>query len=204
MALTKFDICSQALTKVGADTIISFSDGTHESNVCSVMYDTIKKSLLYYTFWNFAIDKQQLNKLSETPTDKKFTSAHSLPGDVIRIKAVIDQNGLPNYTYRKEGQKIFSSLDTVILEYVQNMDETNMPSFFVEALVAKIATEINEAITGNGALTNRLANDFQQKLRASRIADGQENPPQNIVPAGRLIEAHLMGSESDRFRHEQN
>jgi|TARA_B100001939_G_scaffold3114_1_gene2979 hypothetical protein len=204
MALTKFDICSQALTKVGADTITSFSDGTHESNVCSVMYDTIKKSLLYYTFWNFAIDKQQLNKLSETPTDKKFTSAHSLPGDVIRIKAVIDQNGLPNYTYRKEGQKIFSSLDTVILEYVQNMDETNMPSFFVEALVAKIATEINEAITGNGALTNRLANDFQQKLRASRIADGQENPPQNIVPAGRLIEAHLMGSESDRFRHEQN
>jgi hypothetical protein len=204
MALTKFDICSQALTKVGADTITSFSDGTHESNVCSVMYDTIKKSLLYYTFWNFAIDKQQLNKLSETPTDKKFTSAHSLPGDVIRIKAVIDQNGLPNYTYRKEGQKNFSSLDTVILEYVQNMDETNMPSFFVEALVAKIATEINEAITGNGALTNRLANDFQQKLRASRIADGQENPPQNIVPAGRLIEAHLMGSESDRFRHEQN
>ena len=204
MALTKFDICSQALTKVGADTITSFSDGTQESNVCSVMYDTIKKSLLYYTFWNFAIDKQQLNKLSETPTDKKFTSAHSLPGDVIRIKAVIDQNGLPNYTYRKEGQKIFSSLDTVILEYVQNMDETNMPSFFVEALVAKIATEINEAITGNGALTNRLANDFQQKLRASRIADGQENPPQNIVPAGRLIEAHLMGSESDRFRHEQN
>ena len=204
MALTKFDICSQALTKVGADTITSFSDGTHESNVCSVMYDTIKKSLLYYTFWNFAIDKQQLNKLSETPTDKKFTSAHSLPGDVIRIKAVIDQNGLPNYTYRKEGQKIFSSLDTVILEYVQNMDETNMPSFFVEALVAKIATEINEAITGNGALTNRLANDFQQKLRASRIADGQENPPQNIVPAGRLIEAHLMGSESDRYRHEQN
>ena len=204
MALTKFDICSQALTKVGAATITSFSDGTHESNVCSVMYDTIKKSLLYYTFWNFAIDKQQLNKLSETPTDKKFTSAHSLPGDVIRIKAVIDQNGLPNYTYRKEGQKIFSSLDTVILEYVQNMDETNMPSFFVEALVAKIATEINEAITGNGALTNRLANDFQQKLRASRIADGQENPPQNIVPAGRLIEAHLMGSESDRFRHEQN
>ena len=204
MALTKFDICSQALTKVGADTITSFSDETHESNVCSVMYDTIKKSLLYYTFWNFAIDKQQLNKLSETPTDKKFTSAHSLPGDVIRIKAVIDQNGLPNYTYRKEGQKIFSSLGTVILEYVQNMDETNMPSFFVEALVAKIATEINEPITGNGALTNRLASDFQQKLRASRIADGQENPPQNIIPAGRLIEAHLMGSESDRFRHEQN
>ena len=50
MALTKFDICSQALIKCGSDTISSFNDGTHEANVCSVMYDTIKKSLLYYTF----------------------------------------------------------------------------------------------------------------------------------------------------------
>jgi len=204
MALTKFDICSQALIKVGSDTINSFADGTHESNVCSVMYDTIKKSLLFYTFWNFAIKKQTLNRLSETPTDTKFKYVHSLPADVIRIKSVIDQNGHPNYTYRKEEQKVYSNISTVILEYVQNMDETYMPPFFVESLVSKVALEINEAITGSGSLTDRLAQDFQQKLRASRIADGQENPPQNIVPAGRLIEAHLMGSESDRFRHEQN
>ena len=90
------------------------------------------------------------------------------------------------------------------VEYVQDMTETTMPSFFVEALVAKVATEINEAITASGSLTQRLASDFQQKLRAARIADGQENPPQNIMPAGRLIEAHLNGSTSDRFRHEQS
>ena len=72
MALTKFDICSQALIKCGADTISSFNDGTHEANVCSVMYDTTKKSLLYYTFWNFAIIKVQMNRLTETPTDAKF------------------------------------------------------------------------------------------------------------------------------------
>ena len=105
---------------------------------------------------------------------------------------------------KKEGQKIFSNNKTAFVEYVQNMDETTMPSFFIEALVSKVATEINEAITASGSLTQRLASDFQQKLRASRIADGQENPPQNIMPAGRLIEAHLNGSTSDRFRHEQN
>ena len=204
MALTKFDICSQALIKCGADTISSFSDGTHEANVCSVMYNTTKKSLLYYTFWNFANLKVQLNRLSETPTDAKFLYAYSLPGDVIRIRSVFDENGHADYTYKKEGQKIFSNNDTAFVEYVQEMDETTMPSFFVEALVAKVATEINEAITASGSLTQRLASDFQQKLRAARIADGQENPPQNIMPAGRLIEAHLNGSTSDRFRHEQS
>ena len=105
---------------------------------------------------------------------------------------------------KKEGQKIFSNNKTAFVEYVQDMTETTMPSFFIEALVAKVSTEINEAITASGSLTQRLANDFQQKLRAARIADGQENPPQNIMPAGRLIEAHLNGSTSDRFRHEQS
>ena len=204
MSLTKFDICSQALIKCGADTISSFNDGTHEANVCSVMYDTIKKSLLYYTFWNFAIKKVQMNRLAEIPTDAKFLFAYSLPADVIRIRSIFDENGQADFTYKKEGQKIFSNNKTAFVEYVQNMDETTMPSFFIEALVSKVATEINEAITASGSLTQRLASDFQQKLRASRIADGQENPPQNIMPAGRLIEAHLNGSTSDRFRHDQN
>ena len=204
MALIKFDICSQALTKCGADTISSFTDGTHESNVCSVMYDTIKKSLLYYTFWNFAIIKVQMNKLTETPTDKKFLYAFSLPADVIRIRSVFDSNGHSDFTYKKEGQKIYSNNSIAFVEYVQNMEETYMPSFFVEALVAKIATEINEAITASGSLTDRLAVGFQQKLRGARIADGQENPPQNIMPAGRLIQAHLNGNSSNRFKHEQN
>jgi hypothetical protein len=204
MALSKYDICSQSLIKCGAETISSFTDGTHESNVCSVMYDTTKKSLLYYSFWNFAIRKVQLNRLNETPTDAKFLYAHSLVGDVIRTRSVFNEFGQADYTYKKEGQKIFSNNKNAFLEYVSNIDETNMPSFFVEALVSKLATEINEAITGSGTLTVRLAQDFQQKLRAARVADGQENPPANIMPAGRLIEAHMRSSTSDRFRHEQN
>lgn len=204
MALTKIDICSQALIKCGADTINSFSDGTHESNVCSVMYDTTKKSLLYYTFWNFAIKKVQMNRLSETPTDATYQFAFSLPADVIRIRSVFDEDGYKDYAYKKEGQKIFTNLNNAFVEYVQNMEETFMPSFFVEALVSKVAYEINEAITGSSTLTNRLSTDFQTKLRAARIADGQENPPQNVMSTGRLIEAHLQGSTVNRFKHEQN
>ena len=66
-----------------------------------------------------------------------------------------------------------------------------------------MAVEINEAITGVGTLTGRLAEDFQSKLRAARIADGQENPPRNIVPAGQLIEAHI-GGNFNRLRHPTN
>ena len=204
MVETNISISNKALIKCGAETIASFTEGTVESNVCSTMYDVTKKGLLYYTFWNFAIAKQQLSRLVETPTDKNFTYAHSLPGDVIRIKSVFDNQGTYLEDYRVEGQKIYSNTQIIYLEYVQNMDEEFFPAFFIEALVSKLAYEINESITGIGTLNDRLLNDFNIKIRAARIADGQENPPSNVMPAGRLIEAHLgnVSSSNSRFlRH---
>jgi len=188
---TPVSISNKALTKCGATTIASFTEGTHEANVCNTMYETVKKGLMYYTFWNFAGKKQILNLLAETPTDASYTKAHSLPGDIIRIKGVFDENGVGVVDYNVEGQKIFSNSDPLYLEYVEDTDEQYFPVFFTEALVAKLAYEINEAITGIGTLTDRLGSDFQFKLRAARIADGQEQPPTNIMPMGRLIEAHL-------------
>ena len=206
MTETNISISNKALTKCGAATIASFTEGSHEANVCSTMYETTKKGLLYYTFWNFAIIKQAMNRLNETPTDKNFLYAHSLPGDIIRIKAVFDDNGYFLEDYRVEGQKIYSNTETLYLEYVQDMDEQYFPVFFIEALISKIAYEINEAITGIGSLNDRLLNDFNIKLRAARIADGQENPPVNVMPAGRLIEAHLgnVSSTNARFMRHDN
>ena len=188
---TNISISNKALLKCGATTIGSFTEGTHEANVCSAMYETVKKGLLYYTFWNFANKKLQLNLLSETPIDVSYTKAHSIPGDVIRIKAVFDSQGTALMDYTVEGQKIYSNEDTIFLEFVEDIEEQYFPVLFVEALVSKMAYEINEAITGIGTLTDRLANDFQFKLKAARIADGQEQPPHNVMPLGRLIEAHL-------------
>jgi hypothetical protein len=167
------------------------------------MYETVKKGLLYYTFWNFANKKLQLNLLAETPIDLSDTKAHSIPGDVIRIKAVFDSQGRGLIDYTVEGQKIYSNEENIFLEFVEDIEEQYFPVFFIEALVAKLAYEINEAITGIGTLTDRLANDFQFKLKAARIADGQEQPPQNVMPLGRLIEAHLGADplSSGSLRH---
>jgi len=200
---TSISISNKSLIKCGATTIASFTEGSHESNVCSAMYDMVKKGLLYYTFWNFANKKTELNLLAETPVDLSYTRAHSIPGDVIKIKGIFDSQGETVTDYSVEGQKIYSNEDTVFLEFVEDMEEQYFPVFFIEALVAKMAYEINEAITGIGTLSDRLLNDFNIKLRAARIADGQEQPPHNIMPLGRLIEAHLGADplSSGTLRH---
>lgn len=200
---TSISISNKSLIKCGATTIASFTEGSHEANVCSAMYDMVKKGLLYYTFWNFANKKTELNLLAETPVDLSYTRAHSIPGDVIKIKGIFDSQGETVTDYSVEGQKIYSNEDTVFLEFVEDMEEQYFPVFFIEALVAKMAYEINEAITGIGTLSDRLLNDFNIKLRAARIADGQEQPPHNIMPLGRLIEAHLGADplSSGTLRH---
>jgi len=200
---TSISISNKSLIKCGATTIASFTEGSHEANVCSAMYDMVKKGLLYYTFWNFANKKTELNLLAETPVDLSYTKAHSIPGDVIKIKGIFDSQGETVQDYSVEGQKIYSNEDTVFLEFVEDMEEQYFPVFFIEALVAKMAYEINEAITGIGTLSDRLLNDFNIKLRAARIADGQEQPPHNIMPLGRLIEAHLGADplSSGTLRH---
>ena len=203
MAETKVSISNQALTKCGAATIGSFTDGSHEANVCSTMYDNVRNGLLYYTFWNFAMTNKALNRLNKTPTNKSYLYVHSLPGDVVRIKGFFDSNGMYLENYTVEGAEVFSNESALNIEYVKNIVEDDMPVFFIETLISKVALEINEAITGVGTLTQRLAGDYEAKLRAARIADGQENPPSNIVPAGRYVEAHLgnTGLTNRRLRH---
>ena len=90
------------------------------------------------------------------------------------------------YLFDKQGRKYTDLISGIA---VSNLGHNNL--------------EINEAITGVGTLSNRLAGDYEAKLRAARIADGQENPPHNIVPPGRYVEAHLgnTGLTNRRLRH---
>ena len=109
MAESKVSISNQALTKCGAATISSFTDGSHEANVCSTMYDNVRNGLLYYTFWNFAVTNKSLNRLNETPTNTKYLYVFSLPGDVIRIKGFFDSDGMYSEDYSIEGSKVFAN-----------------------------------------------------------------------------------------------
>ena len=190
---TKFTIASQALVKIGGTPITSFDGTDRQSVVVSNLYDDTKKGLMYYTFWNFATHKVQLSALTETPTDVNYTQAFQLPGDYIRVKGVFDDNGALRTNYSVENNKIYASHNPLFLEYIRQMDESNFPPFFIEDLIAKLAYEICEGVTGVGTLQDRLANEFQRKLAKAMTVDGQETPPQRIIAIddARLVRARL-------------
>ena len=199
MAVTKFTIASQALLKVGGTPITTFDGTDRQSVVCSNMYEDTKKSLLYYTFWNFATQKVQLAKLDETIADSSYDYVYSLQGDTVRVKGIFDSNGNNSSDFSVEKSRIYSNMDPMYVEYIQEKDESDFPPFFVEVLIAKLAYEICEAVTGVGTLQDRLQQDYQRKLQVAKTVDGQENPPRSIVDEGRLIRARSGGAGSVVF-----
>jgi hypothetical protein len=174
-----------ALIKVGGEPITSFTDGTRSAQVVSNLYDQTKQSLFYSTFWNFATEKTQLARLVETPTDKSYKFAYQAPGDVMRIKGVFDESGVLDNTYSYEQNKIYTNLNTCNLIYIKEVSE---------ALVSKLAYEICEGVTGVATKSQRLAQEYEKKLRFAKVTDAQETPPQSIVGAGHLVEARISGS----------
>ena len=84
-------------------------------------------------------------------------------------------------------------LQSLNLEYIRLKDESDFPPFFVEVLIAKLAYEICEGVTGVGTLQDRLAREFESKLGKAMTVDGQETPPQKIIDIdnARLVRARL-------------
>jgi len=65
---TDIKICSDALLMLGANPISSFTEGTDESNICSSLYEDIKRQTIATYPWSFSFKKVQLARLVTTPT----------------------------------------------------------------------------------------------------------------------------------------
>jgi hypothetical protein len=190
MAMTKEKIATMAMLRIGGSPVTDFSANTREAQVVSNLYDTVKESLFNYAQWNFAIKKTTLSQLNQTITDPNYTAVYSLPANTVRILGVMNTDGQQYNDYSVENNKIYTTFSGAILQYIELQDEDEFPAFFTECLVAKLAYECAEALTGQGSTQERVYREFLDKLKRARVADGQENPPQSIIGRGSLIEAH--------------
>ena len=64
MAYTDISICSNALLKIGAESITSFLDGTAEAEVAANLYPMIRDGLLASYPWSFAVGQKSLPRLA--------------------------------------------------------------------------------------------------------------------------------------------
>lgn len=151
--MSKLDIMNKALSILGANQIKSEDDKTLEAEAATKLYQGALDSVLAETDWTFAI-KRSLLTLSENKTAPWGDGNYfELPADLIKIVDVMDRN----IKWCREGNYIFSHSSEFGLVYVSRcVDATYYPSYFIDALAAKLAVDMCYLITNSTEKTNFL------------------------------------------------
>jgi len=190
---TDINICSRALTLIGAAAISSFNDGTDASSTCARLYPTIKLSLLQMYPWKFATKKVQLARLVAAPVNE-WKYAYQIPGDALGnvdalfVSASAGAGPIPA-GWEIYGDRVLTNYETVYIDYRFDPGEDKYKPYFVLLLIYALAANLADAITEVQAKADRwqiLAFGGPQDngrggfFRQAANMDGRGAPPEAI------------------------
>ena len=182
--MNAISICNAALMKLGASPIVGFDDSSPESMVVAKLYPVIKQGLLSSHIWGFATRTTILAPLNVTQVngDKNNNMApyrHQLPVDFLRVINVFTRHLGENSTIRYEihERAIVSQYADIMLKYIADIDDKNLPPFFVQPLVARLAAEFCMPITDSTTRMQALYNIATKELQKARGIDAQQETP---------------------------
>jgi hypothetical protein len=184
---TQFDVCSRALTLIGANPITSFDEGSTESIVAKTHYEAFVRSKLSERRWSFALAQAELNQLSPTPQGR-WDYAYQFPSGLLVLHAVT-ANGV-NIDFDIYGDKIFTDAGgTLIADYTYRASESKFSPSFAHALVIELASRFALSLAQDQTLSRQLLEEAQQiHWPRARWSDSQSHTARTIQPS-RLIVA---------------
>ena len=151
--MSKLEIMNKALGMLGANQMRTLEDKTLEAEAANKMYRPSLDSVLAETDWTFAIKRSLLDISEDKQPAWGSGNYYELPADLIKIVDVMNRN----VPWRREGNYIFTPASEFGLVYVARcIDPTYYPSYFIDALSAKLAVEMCYLITNSTEKTNAL------------------------------------------------
>ena len=176
---TDVSICSKALVKIGIPPIASFDEPRVEAEVAGELYPTVRDALLVAYPWSFTIAQAELTRdPALEPAD--FAHAYFLPDDMLRsISAGTGGRGR-GLLFRIRGNRLVTDADTVTLTYQRRVPEAEFPSFFVSALVARLAAEFAIPLTEATARSETLQRLAAAEFKLARLVDSQQATPLRV------------------------
>lgn len=160
-------ICSNALRKLGDDSITSLSDNSDRARLCNNLYAEVRDELLQLRNWNFAIARTSLARLADTPAFE-WSFQYQLPSDCIRV---IHLQYLSE-PYKVEADKLLSDAESVNVTYLKQETDPNLYApLFVSALEARLVAELAYPITGDLNLQTTWYQIADKRLKEASYMD---------------------------------
>lgn len=159
--LTKIDLCSMALLKIGENPIQSFADNSAAAKLGRTLIDVVIDNLLSLHPWRFACRTYKLVPNSNGDL--------IIPSDVLRI---IRTNGTVM------GNKIISNQDSVTITAIIRVSPYDFPSYFVSLVATKLATEFCIPLTSDQTVFRTMVALYETELQNAKFIDSttSQNP----------------------------
>lgn len=163
---------NSSVIMVGGNPINSFSDGSLEANVTSVLYEDTLTDLLTSHPWRFCTDKfGPLSKDVASPKNE-FEYSYTLPAGQLKLWAV--QPTYIEYEIFKD-KKLYTDWDEEIyVESTIRPDESQFPPYFRRLFQLTLASVIAEPITENTSKAERYEKMAEKYKKDAKRLDSTQ------------------------------
>lgn len=152
--LTKIDLCTMALLKLGESPIQSLSDDTAAAKLSRTLFDPVIDALIAVHPWRFATAEIKLTK----NTDGDFL----IPSDVLRILKT------PG---RVVGNRVYSNAETVSVTAIVRTAPEQYPSYFISLAATRLAMEFCIPLLGDQTVFRMLVALYETELQTAKFID---------------------------------
>jgi hypothetical protein len=178
---TKFEIVTRAYLSIDAAPIQSFTGNTDEEIWAANNYEHLRRSELSGRPWNFATKYETLSRTVTTPTDKRWDYEYLPPSNDLRLLAVYDGDTGEQVAHEQAQDRIYANADSLYAKYIADLDTADLPPYFEDLLIARIAAEASEALSGEDRMIERKWVEYERKKREAVKIDAQSNPPRTLI-----------------------
>ena len=187
---------------IGASNISAFDENSKTARIVNQRYDAIRDAVFRAHPWNCLIRRAELAQDTESPAFG-YAYQYALPTDPYCLRVLEFSNGSLSYpqdnmssnsggpVFVIEGRNLLTDEGTARIKYIGRVtDPQQYDSLLVEAVSARLASEIAYALTGSTTVSQLADALYREKLSEARFVDGTEGAPQKIE-ASDFIEARF-------------
>jgi len=170
-----------ALSKLGANTIVSLTDGTSEAILCNTFFEDLAKRVMVQGSWTSTIKRAALAQTTNTPT-YDYSYEYQLPVGPKCLKVLdIDEEVPGTIDYRIEGDKLLTDESSINIRYIGYLTTTeDYGVLLTEAIETLLASYLALPLTGNAQLSQALKQEYIEILNNNLAVDGQQGEKQTV------------------------
>lgn len=161
--LTKIDLCSMALLKLGEPAIQSFADDCAAAKLARTLFDPLVDTLISSHVWRFACKSFELTKTA----DDDFL----IPAECLRV---VKCDG------EIRGNRIIARLNKITIVGLVRMPPEYFPGYFSSLVATRLAMEFCVPLVGDQTMFRMLTALYETELQSAKFIDSTTSPPSCI------------------------